>query len=202
MNDRSVNTSSSEPTSEPPSEQKRSERGSALFLGVIVLVGVLLLAVFYYGILHPPSRRVGSGVAPEIELVTYSGETVRLSDYRGKPVVINFWASWCYTCREEQPVLEATWRRYGGKVIFLGVDYLDQEPNARAYLKEFDVTYPNGPDKASRAYTTYHVQGVPETFFVDREGILQGFYVGPIPEAELEARIQALLHPPTPTPSP
>lgn len=176
-----------------PKPEKKSRLGSALLIGIIAIVGITFLAVFYVGILNPPSKRVGEGTAPEIQFVTYDGQEVRLSDFRGKPVVVNFWASWCVPCREEQALLESTWRRYNGDVIFLGLDYLDQEPNALAYLEEFDVTYPNGPDKGSRAYTTYHVQGVPETFFIDAEGKVHGYYVGPIPAAELERRIQALM---------
>ena len=77
--------------------------------------------------------------------------------------------------------------------MFLGVDYLDQAPNARAYLDQFGVTYANGPDKGSRAYTAYRVQGVPETFFIDAKGVVQGFHVGPITAPQLEQRILDLM---------
>lgn len=184
---------------------RRLRPGGLLLLLSIAVVGLILLAVFYYGVLNPSSRRVGSGAAPDFTFTAYSfglsaydGQTFRLSDFRGQPVVLNFWASWCAPCRDEQPHLEAAWRRYQGRVMFIGLDYLDQEPNARAYLTEFGVTYPNGPDRGSRAYTAYHVQGVPETFFIDAQGFVQGYYVGPIPAAELEQRIQALLQASTP----
>ena len=179
------------PESSPPPRQRR---GGVLIIAAVAVIGVLFLVVFYYGILNPSSRRVGSGAAPEIEFTTYDGQQIKLSDYRGKPVVVNFWASWCVPCRDEQALLEEAWREHQGEVVFLGLDYLDQEPNALAYLKDFDVTYANGPDKGSRAYTAYHVQGVPETFFIDAEGNIQGFYVGPIPAAELEQRLQALIN--------
>lgn len=184
----------------PSPVQPRQRRGSALLVVAIAAIGVILLAVFYYGILNPPSARVGSGKAPDISFTNYSfglteydGKTVRLSDFRGKPIVLNFWASWCVPCREEQAILQASWQKHGSDVLFMGVDYLDQPPNAQSYLTEFGVTYPNGPDKGSRAYTSYRVQGVPETFFIDADGNVQGFYVGPIPAMELEQRIQALL---------
>ncbi|NOX62520.1 MAG: TlpA family protein disulfide reductase [Chloroflexi bacterium] len=173
--------------------EKRSRGGSALFIGVLALAGLALLAVFYYGVLNPSSQQIRSGAAPDFEITTFDGETIRLSDFRGMPVVVNFWASWCVTCRDEQPILEDAWRRYKGRVMFIGLDYLDQEPNALAYLEEFDVTYPNGPDKGSRAYAAFNVQGVPETFFIDAEGNVQGFHVGPITYQQLEERIQALL---------
>lgn len=181
------------PSETAPNSAQR--RGGLFMLGAVAVVGVMLVAVFYYGILHPSSRRVGSGAAPDFEIAAYNGETLRLSDYRGTPVVLNFWASWCVPCRDEQPILESSWRRHQGEVIFLGLDYLDQRPNALAYLSEFDVTYPNGPDLGSRVYTTYHVQGVPETFFIDAEGNVQGFHVGPLSAQQLEQRIQGLLNP-------
>lgn len=192
------------PSSTPadPPANPRSRIGGLLLIGGVAVVGLILLVVFYYGILHPPSVRVGSGKAPEFTFSNYNfglsefdGQTMRLSDLRGKPVVVNFWASWCVPCREEQAGLEQAWQKYRDQVWFVGLDYLDQEPNARAYLSEFAVSYPNGADKGGRAYSTYHVQGVPETFFIDAEGNIQGFFVGPIPQPELERRIEELLAP-------
>jgi len=182
----------SQDAADAPTEQK-SRRGGTTILIIVAVVGVLLLAVFYYGILNPPSQRVSSGSAPAIVFTTYDGEDIDVAQFRGTPVVVNFWASWCFPCRDEQAELEAAWRQHQGEVQFLGLSYLDQEPNARAYLADFDVTYPTGPDKGSRIYTEYHVQGVPETFFIDAEGKVQGFHVGPISAAELERRIQSLL---------
>jgi len=174
----------------PP--ERRSGQGR-LMVSAIAFVGIILVAVFYWGVLNPPTRRPESGKAPAIELKTYDGDPISLAAYRGKPVVVNFWASWCLSCREEQPILEAAWRKYQDRVMFLGIAYLDQEVNARAYMEEFDVTYPYGPDMGSRIYTAYHVQGVPETFFIDAEGKLHGFHVGPISAAALDQRIQELL---------
>ncbi len=193
----------SSPVSPDLKAKPRSRTGSLLLVGAVAVVGLILLAVFYYGILNPPSERVGAGKAPEITFTNYEfglsefdGQTMKLSDLRGKPVVVNFWASWCVPCRDEQAGLEQAWQKYRDQVWFIGLDYLDQEPNARSYLNEFAVSYPNGPDKGSRAYSTYHVQGVPETFFIDAEGNVKGFFVGPIPEPELERRIQELIEAP------
>ncbi|MGQ0602208.1 MAG: TlpA disulfide reductase family protein, partial [Anaerolineales bacterium] len=88
-----------------------------------------------------------SGAAPDFALTTFDGETLRLSDLRGQVVVINIWASWCVPCRDEAPVLERVWREYRDRdVVFLGVDYADTEREARAFIAEFGLTYPNGPD--------------------------------------------------------
>ncbi|NOZ71861.1 MAG: TlpA family protein disulfide reductase [Chloroflexi bacterium] len=177
----------------PETEEPKQSRQGKVMLGVIALVGLGLLAIFYYGVLNPPNKRVSEGMAPPIEMKTYDGEPISLAAYRGKPVIVNFWASWCLSCREEQPILEAAWRKYKDRVMFIGIAYLDQEVNARAYMEEFDVTYPYGPDLGSRIYTAYHVQGVPETFFIDAEGKLHGFHVGPISAQALDERIQQLL---------
>ena len=106
--------------------------------------------------------------------------------------MLNFWASWCDPCRDEAALLEATWRReQGNGIVFLGLDYLDQEPAAKAYLAEFDITYPNGPDLQSAAARRYGIKGVPETFFIDGEGNIQEIVIGPIVS---EARMDELLN--------
>ena len=181
------------PTPSPAEPAGRQRRGSRLLLGFFALIGVALLAVFVIGLLNPPSVRVGAGQAPEVAFTTFDGERMRLSDFRGKPVVMNFWASWCVPCREEAATLEQAWTTHQDKVQFVGLAYLDQDKNALPYLKEFGITFPNGHDLGSKAYTAYHVQGVPETFFIDADGNIQGYFVGPIPPSELEQRIQALL---------
>jgi cytochrome c biogenesis protein CcmG/thiol:disulfide interchange protein DsbE len=156
------------------------------------LVG--LLALTGWGLWHSRLTQISSGAAPDFALTQFNGGTFRLSDQRGKVAVINFWASWCPPCREEAPALEATWRAYRGRgVVFVGVDYADTEAEARRYLAEFDITYPNGPDLGTQISQLYRMKGVPETYFDDTRGQLQGVIIGPTTEAELHRRIDALL---------
>ena len=119
--------------------------------------------------------------APDFELETLSGETVRLYENNGKPSLINFWASWCKPCEQEAAALEEAWKFYQptGKVVFLGVDYVDTEPEARIFLKKFGNTYPNGPDMVGRVSQMFRIQGVPETFILDTNGILKYVKIGP-----------------------
>ncbi|MBI2832684.1 MAG: TlpA family protein disulfide reductase, partial [Chloroflexi bacterium] len=102
--------------------------------------------------------------------------------------------SWCPPCREEAPILEEVWRRYQDKgVTFIGVDIQDAEADARAYIKEFGITYPNGPDIGGRITIDYGVGGIPVTFFVNREGLIVSRWVGAINERILVSRIEDLL---------
>ena len=108
--------------------------------------------------------------------------------------MINFWASWCPPCREEAPYLESTWRKYKDRgVVFIGVDYADTRKEALAYIEEFDITYPNGPDIGTRISQAYRIRGVPETFFVDKRGQLRGVHIGPLRPPQLEEKIEELL---------
>src|SRR3970040_1226650 len=133
-------------------------------------VGVfLVLRVVGCGLTRTRSGPIGSGPAPDFTLIGFDGQTVRLADLRGQVVVVNFWASWCPPCREEAAYLEKTWRDYHGRgVVFLGVDWVDTEKEALAYLAEFNITYLNGPDLGTRIAQAYRIQGVPETFFIDK----------------------------------
>ncbi len=127
-------------------------------------------------------------------MTTFEGETFALSDLRGQVVIINFWASWCPPCRDEASYLEATWRKYRDQgVVFIGVDYVDTEPNALAYIEEFDITYPNGPDIGQKIAGAYRIKGVPETFYVDKTGQLRGVHIGPLSWPTLDNMIEALL---------
>lgn len=154
----------------------------------------VLLGFFAWGLRDAYSSPVESGMAPDFTLTTFDGDTYTLSDLRGQVVVINFWASWCDPCREEADYLEQTWRKYKGQdVLFIGVDYVDTEREALKYIAEFDITYPNGPDIGTRISDKYQIQGVPETFFVAKNGELRGNHIGPLKPPQLDDRINELL---------
>src|SRR3990170_3318120 len=153
-----------------------------------------LLGLLGWGLVKVQAGPRAAGPAPDCTLTTFGGEQVTLSDLRGRVVAINFWASWCPPCREEAAYLELTWRDYKDRgVVFIGVDYVDTEREALAYIAEFDITYPNGPDEGTRISQAYRIQGVPETFFVAKDGTLRGVKIGPLAAPELEQRLEALL---------
>jgi len=167
----------------------------ARWAAVLFVVG--LLTLLGWGVVRAANGPRNSGMAPDFTLTGFDGRTVTLSQFRGQVVIINFWASWCPPCREEAAYLERTWRKYEGKgVVFIGVDWVDTEKEALAYIKEFDITYLNGPDLGTRIAQAYRIQGVPETFYVDKTGRLRGVKIGPLYPPELDNKIDELLKEP------
>lgn len=153
-----------------------------IWQAIFIIVPLLFVALLAFRLWDTnTTEHRASGLAPQFTFTTFEGETITSDDLLGKGVVLNFWASWCDPCREEAELLEMTWRREKDNgIIFIGLDYLDQEPAAMAYLAEFDVTYPNGPDLQSRAARRYGIKGVPETFFIAPTGEIVATVVGPI----------------------
>jgi len=157
-----------------------------LLLGFLGLLGM--------GLYRAQAGQISRGAAPDFTLELYDGGTFRLSDQQGKVVMVDFWASWCIPCRQEARTLEALWQEYRDRgVMFVGVAYADTDPEARAFLDEFGITYPNGPDLGTRISQAYRMRGVPEKFFVDKRGQVRALVIGPAPETELRRQIEALL---------
>jgi cytochrome c biogenesis protein CcmG/thiol:disulfide interchange protein DsbE len=176
----------------------KEKSGSRLHFrfGSLVAFAFLLafLGLLGWGLARVQRVQVKSGLAPDFTLTTFDNRQVSMRDLRGSVVVLNFWASWCRPCRLEAAYLEQTWRVYKDKgVVFIGVAYVDTEPNSMAYLKEFDITYLNGPDLGTRISQAYGVKGVPETFYIAKNGELRGLRIGPLVSPELEQKIEELL---------
>ncbi len=163
--------------------------------GIVLLVGVVAVAaVFGLALIDRNAGQPTSGPAPDFTLTTLDGQDVRLSDLRGQVVVINFWASWCVPCRDEAPALQAVWERYRDRgVVLLGVAWTDTERNARAFIDEFSQNYPNGLDLGTRIGELYGITGVPETFIVDQQGQVVGFYPIALQQDQLAAVIESVL---------
>jgi cytochrome c biogenesis protein CcmG/thiol:disulfide interchange protein DsbE len=179
---------------EAPAQSRRGLSLSAILaiLGLIAFVAVA--ALFGIALIDKNRTQPTSGKAPDFSLSTFDGKTVSLSDLRGKVVVINFWASWCAPCRDEAPDLQRTWERYQERgVVFLGIAYTDTERNALAFVKQSGATYPNGLDIGTRISARYRIQGVPETFIIDRDGNVVEFVMAPLTEVELSASLERAL---------
>ncbi len=185
-------------------EAPAPRRGAPVWAQVIVWVGLLsLLVVVAFGLKLAQQGSVQTGDTIStfnlklFDRYGYQGKSeVSLADFKGQVVVINFWASWCIPCEQEAAELESAWKFYQptGKVIFLGVDYVDTEPQALGYLNKFGITYPNGPDLQTRISQMFRISGVPETYILDQNGKLVQSQIGPFTsEAQIHAMIDPLL---------
>jgi cytochrome c biogenesis protein CcmG, thiol:disulfide interchange protein DsbE len=182
---------------EPVATAPKNRLGTLLLW--LVVFGVLGLVG--WGLLNANATRPEPGQpAPAFQMEYFDGyewqdlSTASLEDMRGQVVILNFWASWCVECRLEADLLEQVWRQYKDDgVVMLGIAYADVEPNALGYLEEFNVTYPNAPDLRTAISADYEITGVPETFFIGKDGVIAHVQIGPVNEATLFTLIDRLL---------
>lgn len=159
--------------------------GRRLPTWIIVLSLIVLLAflgLIGWGLKRSMSGPISIGQkVPEFQMTTFDGQTLRSTDFAGKVIVLNFWASWCKPCEQEARELEEAYQYYkdSGKVVFLGLAYVDTEYKSREYLKKFGITYPNGPDLRTAVSQMFRIRGVPETYIIDASGKLAYIKIGP-----------------------
>ena len=164
----------------------------------VLLVGLAvvapLVAVLVLNLGRNP-HMIGSPLvgraAPEFTLSPLDGGApVTLASLRGRPAVINFWATWCVPCFQEHPLLVSAARSVGDRARFLGVIYEDSEEQVRGFLARQGSAYPSLVDPGSRTAIAFGVFGVPETFFIDAEGKIADKHIGPLDAASLEAKLR------------
>lgn len=167
---------------EIPAEKTAVRRPSTVVTVAAFVILLVFLAFLALGLRRAQQGPIALGQPiPPVSLTDFNGTTYNTNDLKGKVVVINFWASWCLPCESEAAELQQAWLNYepSGQVIFLGVDYVDTEPEAKRYLGKYSITYPNGPDLGTRISQTFRMGGVPETYIVDRNGKLVYKEIGP-----------------------
>jgi cytochrome c biogenesis protein CcmG/thiol:disulfide interchange protein DsbE len=143
------------------------------------------------GVAQANSAKVGE-VAPDFELETLDGGTVRLSDFRGKPVVVNFWASWCNPCRQEFPLFRSALADARGEFALVGIDTGDLRGDARRFAREERATWPNGFDAGNSVARGYGVDPLPQTFFIRRDGTIASHVIRELNRAELERELKKI----------
>ncbi|HVR88184.1 MAG TPA: TlpA disulfide reductase family protein [Candidatus Limnocylindria bacterium] len=167
----------------------------ARYAAVLCIVGLMVVLTLSFK--HDPhdirTGTVGKS-APAFDAPALAGPVrISLDGYRGKVIVLNFWASWCVPCKEENPALTQVWERYrGSDVVLLGVVFQDLPDAARAYTAHLGNTWPSALDPDGRIALSYGVVGPPETFFIGPDGIIAGRHLGPIDADTLITAIETL----------
>ncbi|BAJ63874.1 TlpA family protein disulfide reductase [Anaerolinea thermophila] len=168
-----------------------------LFLAAGLAIGLILgMAVF----ISTPSKSSAEKISPpatgkpmaDFELVDLNGKVHRLSDFRGKPVVLNFWATWCPPCNEEMPVFEAYHKQLGDEVVFIGINYMEDVATVQNFVEANQITFQVLLDPAGKASDKYYVQAYPTTFFIDKDGVLRAQRIGVLTPRMLENYLRAV----------
>lgn len=174
-----------------------------LLFGVVSVINVALLVFLLTQILTPAARSGSDPIvghpAPGFSLAVLgpaSGKrTLSLSDFKGKAVVLNFWASWCAPCREELPLLEGAWKRMqaqGKDVVFVGIDYQESNSVAASFLQQNGVTYPAALDAKGLVGYSYGITSLPDTFFINRDGTVVGKVLRELTAQALSSNLQLI----------
>ena len=183
----------------PPSVGSPWIKTRWLVFGLISALVVALLALMGWALANkePVTGRSGANLlqrpAPAFNVRRFGGGDVSLAEFRGRPVVLNFWASWCAPCRDEALALERAWQGNAERVSFVGMVIQDADEDALAHIREFEVSYPNGRDDDGSVTVQYGVIGLPVTFFIDSVGTVQQRWVGAITDSQLSLWVNELV---------
>lgn len=164
---------------------------TVLIIGIAITLA--LVAVLFLGLgkdpAHIDSPLIGRPAPPFALKAIDSGKTIDIGQLRGKPVVMNFWATWCVPCYQEHPVLVQNARIIGQDVQFIGVVFNDTEDKINAFLRQRGSAYPTLLDQQGKTAIEYGVGGVPETYFINRKGVIVAKFVGPMTTEILQANV-------------
>lgn len=180
--------------SRPRVELRRLPLPALLVAAALPLALLVAVAPFVLGRLPlAPVATVGS-VAPAFSLTDLEGDVVALEDYRGRPVIVNFWASWCVACVDEFPLLrQAVERHADDGLAVIGIVFQDRTAAARAFMERHGGTWTAAMDPDERAARAYGVIGPPQTYFIGRDGTIVARHIGQFSAASLEAKVAAIL---------
>ncbi len=137
----------------------------------------------------PVSPQIG-GLSPEFDLSALDGSTFHLAETRGRPVVLNFWATWCPPCRAEMPTIQAHSELWGDDLLVVGIEVGETPPEVQAFVDDFGLTFPVLLDRDGRVARRYFVQGLPTTVVLDADGVVQARHVGAMRPEDLDAYLR------------
>jgi cytochrome c biogenesis protein CcmG/thiol:disulfide interchange protein DsbE len=158
----------------------------------VLILGLLAVALLARAPSTSPTA-VGN-LAPDFNLVDLDGDPVRLTDFRGRPLIINFWASWCGPCVEEFPLLRDALDRYrDSDLAIVGIVYQDRSEAARAFMERTDAPWPATMDPGDRVAASYGILAPPETYFVGRDGTIVARQIGQFSASSLQEKIAAII---------
>jgi thiol-disulfide isomerase/thioredoxin len=161
---------------------------------VVVLVGAVVAAVLLTSGGKKAGGARGGEVAPNFNLpnIQDGKGSIDLASYKGTPVLVNFWATWCVPCKDEMPLLEAAHKKWGSKVQFVGIDRQDYKPDALAFAAKTHVTYPLASDPNATLDGSYRLRGMPTSVFIDRNGRIVERVTGPVTKSQLDDTLNTL----------
>ncbi len=187
-------------------KRARSRRRSITIFVVVSLLNAGLLILLWTQLLTPArqsntatsdlpsSNALVNHAAPGFTLSVLSGSpasSLALAAYKGQPVMLNFWASWCGPCQQEAPFLQSQWQQARARgVVFLGIDYQDTKSDGLGFVQKYGITYPNVVDASGTTAINYGVTGTPETFFINRKGVIVAWVAGPLSEQAFQHGLQ------------
>jgi len=191
------------PQEKVPERRKWPRRRIIIFM-MVSLLNIGLLTLLASQLLTPASQATNTATSPLLGhpapdftlpmLSTHPVPPLHLASLKGKPMMLNFWASWCDPCKQEAPLLENTWQRTQSQgIVFLGIDFSDTQNNGLSFLRQYGITYPNVSDTNGAVAINYGVTGVPETFFIDRQGVIVQKVIGELTEQTLQKNLQLIL---------
>jgi len=183
--------------------RRGGKRRVAMFLAVgLACVG--LLALLGSQLLVPAQNQANAGISPLLghpapdftlaALSSHPAPPVHLASFKGRPVMLNFWASWCVPCQQEAPILQAAWQRVQSQgIVFLGIDFQDDHTQGLNFLHTYGITYPSVVDDSGSTAINYGLTGVPETFFLNRHGVIVSKVTGQLTQHTLQSNLQGIL---------
>lgn len=163
-------------------------------IALILTPCLLFVSLLTYGIIAKGHAPLPGDQAPAFEApMLDGGGTLALDDFKGKPVFLNFWGSWCEPCKEEAPILARAEKLYGGDVVFVGVNIRDGLNDAIAFAQKYNLDYQHVRDDSLTIYGDYGLTGQPESFFIDRDGEVVEHVAGPLSEENLARALDVLV---------